>query len=92
MESNWIPVAERLPEVTGNYLCTVETTGGEMRAEMVGHFNHFKDDSKSFWTEDNKFRKTIAWMSLPAPYRAEEPKEHEQQWKQSMLNTFLGGR
>ena len=35
MESNWIPVAERLPE---------------------------------------------------------EPKEHEQPWKTSMLNTFLGGR
>ena len=27
-----------------------------------------------------------------AQYQAEEPEEHEQQWKRSMLNTFLGRR
>lgn len=31
------------------------------------------------------------WIPV-ADMLPEEPEEHEQQWKQSMMNTFLGGR
>lgn len=36
----------------------------------------------------------VAWMPLPAPYKKESKTEYDQvpEWKQRVLNTFLGGR
>lgn len=111
MESNWIPVAERLPEerdsIFAKYKGTekwksgmfekvsdiVNVTVADDKGNAVTTHAHTVDGE---WSCDlvrfNKSYKITAWMPKPEPYHPEEPAEHEQPWKRSMLNTFLGGR
>ncbi len=129
MESNWIPVAERLPEVETEVLITAvrKYMDGERRyivttamyedgkvlecdsrwswEDIDGEWNEENDCMiiPEGWWEERHYNpddilnnavdgEVIAWMPKPKPYCPEEPKEHEQPWKRSMLNTFLGGR
>lgn len=76
----WIPCEERLPEKTGNYLCTIAIRGAAPAFRMIGHFYH-SDSGTGRWTDDNKLQQTIAWMPLPEPYEPDDGKmeeEHEQ--------------
>lgn len=65
-QTMWIPVNERLPVMTGNYLVTVEANDGtaSIKYQMVDHYG-------PKWLHDEKTQKVIAWMPLPEPYRAE---------------------
>lgn len=130
MESNWIPVADRLPEAEKEVLITAvrKYKDGERRYIVTtamhepGNISEYdsiwrwEDIESDEWDEENDCpiipegwweckhynqddvwdnpvdNEVIAWMPKPEPYQPEEPKEHEQPWKQSMLNTFLGGR
>lgn len=70
----WIPVSERLPEKTSKYIVTIGINrfGFGMYDEVsIATYN-----IKSGWfcVEDNKdtvIGEVIAWMPLPAPYKAE---------------------
>ena len=57
---------------------------------LIGYDTCFDDDGyyldSSFdWIDD-----VVAWMPLPEPYRTE--KENNPEWKDRMMQTFLGGR
>lgn len=70
MKSNWIPVSEKLPENSGDYLVTTKSARVEMMMFSAKHkkFNTYDkmsdEDAKIFAIS------VIAWMSLPEPYRA----------------------
>ena len=57
---------------------------------LIGYDTCFDDDgyyldSSLDWIDD-----VVAWMPLPEPYRTE--KENNPEWKDRMMQTFLGGR
>lgn len=91
MESNWIPVADMLPELdkdgySDDVLVALKWYDGDITYAVSWTY-------KGKWNADYENCKVIYWMPLPEkPCKSEEPKEHEQQWKRSMMNTFLGGR
>lgn len=61
-ESHWIPVTERLPEVSGLYLVSVKN-------------DHKRKYSKTAWFEKDVWfarQDVIAWMPLPEPMRMEK--------------------
>ena len=58
-EPHWIPVTERLPEVSGCYLVSVKN-------------DHERRYSKTAWFEKGAWfarQDVIAWMPLPEPYK-----------------------
>ena len=60
----WIPVSERLPEISGLYLVSTDRYGvWATRATMF-------DVGTNSWAKKGDKRATInAWMPLPDPYR-----------------------
>ena len=63
----WIPVSERLPEDSGNYLITV----ADLR---LGHIGENTVTMADFYAKAKKWNSIVdvyAWMSLPKPYREE---------------------
>lgn len=64
-QDRWIPVSERPPEESGNYLVTSYDCG-EKHVE-VGLFISC-DDGDAFWTSQN----VIAWKDKPEPYQEDE--------------------
>ena len=69
----WIPITERLPEETGDYLCTVEWYGTSTKKLLIGNgceigrrimMVHFLNNAKSF-KECELFctYKVIAWKN-----------------------------
>lgn len=77
-EPRWIPVNERLPEDSGEYLVSVIDEYNEnqhyYKAVEVAWFAHKKDyDIKeSEWRELGIDEKVIAWMPLPKAYKEVE--------------------
>lgn len=70
-EPKWIPVSEKQPEESDNYLVTNEDGDVEM-----AYFAHPKDyaiskgEWREIWYEDD----VIAWMPLPKSYKKESEK------------------
>ena len=63
---HWISVHERLPEKNGNYLVTYESFDGTARIRYED-VDHYGPD----WLHESKYKKVVAWMPLPKPYKAE---------------------
>ena len=82
----WIPADE--PPRNNNYILL---SFENFSLPMVGRYEDSEDggayylDSSFDWIDD-----VVAWMPLPEPYRTE--KENNPEWKDRMMQTFLGGR
>lgn len=66
MENKWIPVSERLPEESGDYLVTM-CSGGEYYDVDTSYFC-FLDEGGAEWLESG----VIAWQPLPEPYKEDK--------------------
>jgi len=68
----WIPVSERLPEVSGDY---VVYRGGAYPSE-IAYWNFQGDDNPSGWLEWGKYiwagKPVTHWMPLPQPPEVQE--------------------
>ena len=68
----WIPVNERLPKNSGEYLVSViDDEDEDYKHVGVAYFAHPNDYDidKGEWRELMIDEKVIAWMPLPEPYR-----------------------
>lgn len=70
-EHRWIPCSERLPEDDGIYIVSGKWGSGKI---SVGECEYYKHDGyfRAAWNFD-----VIAWMPMPAPYKAEREGEDE---------------
>ena len=65
-EPRWIPVGERLPGASGNYLVTVKSIGWNCEESVVIDIAYW-DSSEGF----HKATEVVAWMPLPEAYKGE---------------------
>ncbi len=65
-EPHWIPVTERLPEKSGEYLVTVKWVTGESDVDVYEYDARHKtwNDGESAGGE-----RAVAWCNLPEPYK-----------------------
>ena len=72
--SGWIPVSERLPSESDNYLCTIPLDADETYTEVLtfhkGRFYEDDDEWGAIYHDD-----VLAWMPLPKPYKESEIEE-----------------
>jgi len=63
---HWIPVTERLPEKSGEYLVTVKWVTGESDVDVYEYDARHKtwNDGESAGGE-----RAVAWCNLPEPYK-----------------------
>lgn len=66
MTGEWVPLSERLPEEDGKFY--LFTDGYNMSVERYKYdaIDHFFPEGRWFQLEE-----AVAWMPLPAPYKAE---------------------
>lgn len=70
-EQRWIPITERLPEVGSEVLVCYDFNG--IRSVYISNFYgdgefHGLDD-EYLTNEGRRYRKAVAWMPLPEPYK-----------------------
>ena len=67
----WIPCSERLPNESGDYLCTIPLDADETYTEVLtfykGRFYEDDDEWGATYHDD-----VLAWMPLPKPYKGGE--------------------
>ena len=74
LEQKWIPVSERLPEESDDYLIT--NIAGDVEMAYFAHPKDYaisKGEWREIWYEDD----VIAWMPLPQPYKKEQERIHD---------------
>lgn len=83
--SEWIPVSERLPDLNGRYLVTLEFTDRRI-VQIVRFAKDMKKVDRYYKTGSGwhkyvsaygeiRINNVIAWMPLPQPYKAESEKD-----------------
>lgn len=64
----WIPVSERLPSESDDYICTIPLDAEETYTEVLtfhkGRFYEDDDEWGATYHDD-----VLAWMPLPTPYK-----------------------
>lgn len=66
----WIPVTERLPEKSGEYLVTYHPCyWDDVESEILVGIDTFR--GKTTWAK-RKYQRVTAWMPLPKPYEGSE--------------------
>jgi hypothetical protein len=73
--SPWIPCSERLPEVGSQVIVCYEFKKKRYIyiADFYGDGKFHGLDDEYLTTQGRKYRKAVAWMPLPTPYRSEIP-------------------
>lgn len=70
VQGEWIPVSERLPSESDDYICTIPLDADETYTEVLtfhkGRFYEDDDEWGATYHDD-----VLAWMPLPKPYREE---------------------
>lgn len=67
MNTNWIPVSERLPENDKTVLVTCKTLKGILSVNRAYYSKEIGG-----WHGSGSMSGVIAWMPMPEPYKGEE--------------------